>query len=84
MSPQNGDPITVPNQEIVLGCYYLTKFRKGDIGEDKIFSSPDEVIIAYDNDKVGLHAKIKVRIKGEMIETTVGQSYLQQDCSGRC
>jgi DNA-directed RNA polymerase subunit beta' len=73
MSPQNGDPITVPNQEIVLGCYYLTKFKKGDLGEDKLFSNPDEVLIAYNNGRVGLHAKIKVRIKGEMIETTVGR-----------
>lgn len=73
MSPQNGEPITVPNQEIVLGCYYLTKFRKGDKGEDKMFSSPEEVVIAYDSGKVALHAKIKVRVKGEIIETTVGR-----------
>ncbi len=73
MSPQNGDPITVPNQEIVLGCYYLTKYKKGDLGEDKMFSSPEEVVIAHSSGKVGLHAKIKVRIKGEIIETTVGR-----------
>lgn len=73
MSPQNGEPITVPNQEIVLGCYYLTKYKKGDLGEDKTFSSPEEVVVAHNNGKVGLHAKIKVRIKGQMIETTVGR-----------
>ena len=73
LSPQNGDPITVPNQEIVLGCYYLTKYKKGDKGEGKIFANTDEVVIAYDSGKVGLHAKIKVRIKGELIETTVGR-----------
>jgi DNA-directed RNA polymerase subunit beta' len=73
LSPQNGDPITIANQEIVLGCYYLTKYRKGDLGEDKVFSSPDEVVIAYNNHRVGLHAKIKVRIKGEIIETTTGR-----------
>ena len=39
LSPQNGDPITVPNQEIVLGCYYLTKFRKGDKGEENYFQT---------------------------------------------
>ncbi len=73
LSPQNGDPITIANQEIVLGCYYLTKYRKGDLGEDKIFSNMDEVIIAHNNNKIGLHAKIKVRINGELIETTTGR-----------
>ena len=73
LSPQNGDPITIANQEIVLGCYYLTKFKKGDVGEGRLFSNPEEVVIAYNTSKVGLHAKIKVRIDGELIETTVGR-----------
>src|SRR5205085_11066425 len=73
LSPQNGEPIAIGNQEIVLGCYYLTKYRKGDTGEDRVFSSPDEVIIAYDSGKLGLHAKIKVRRNGEMLETTTGR-----------
>ena len=78
LSPQNGDPITVANQEIVLGCYYLTKMRKGDIGEGKIFSNKEEVIIAYNAVKVGLHAKIKLRLKGQIIETTVGRVIFNQ------
>lgn len=78
LSPQNGTPIIVPNQEMILGCYYLTKELKGDIGEGKIFSSPEELIIAYNNKKVGLHAKIKVRIKGEIIETTTGRVIFNQ------
>ncbi|HEY3249681.1 MAG TPA: DNA-directed RNA polymerase subunit beta', partial [Ignavibacteria bacterium] len=78
LSPQNGDPITVANQEIVLGCYYLTKMRKGDLGEGKIFSNPDEVIIAYNTGNVGLHARIKVRTKGKVIETTVGRVIFNQ------
>lgn len=73
LSPQNGAPITIPNQELILGCYYLTKELPGDLGEGKIFSSSDEVILAFDNKKVGMHARIKVRIKGEIIETTVGR-----------
>ncbi len=73
LSPQNGDPIAIANQEIVLGCYYLTKYKKGDAGEDRIFSSADEVTIAYDSGKLGLHAKIKVRIKDQIIETTTGR-----------
>lgn len=78
LSPQNGDPITVANQEIVLGCYYLTKFKKGDLGEGKLFSNAEEVVIAYNTGRVGLHAKIKVRINGELIETTVGRVIFNQ------
>jgi DNA-directed RNA polymerase subunit beta' len=73
LSPQNGDPIAIANQEIVLGCYYLTKLKRGDLGEGKLFSSKDEVIMAYDAGKIGLHARIKVRIDGEMVETTTGR-----------
>jgi DNA-directed RNA polymerase subunit beta' len=73
LSPQNGDPIAIANQEIVLGCYYLTKMKKGDIGEGKRFSSIDEVIVAYNTGKIGLHAKINVRLDGEIIETTTGR-----------
>jgi DNA-directed RNA polymerase subunit beta' len=78
LSPQNGSPIVVPTQDIVLGCYYLTKYKEGDKGEGMTFSSPEEVIIAYDNRVVGLNAKIKVRINGEMIETTTGRVIFNQ------
>ncbi|MGH2575821.1 MAG: DNA-directed RNA polymerase subunit beta', partial [Ignavibacteria bacterium] len=78
LSPQNGDPIAIATQEIVLGCYYLTKQRKNDKGEGKIFSNKDEVIIAYNSNKIGLHAKIKVRIDEEIIETTTGRVIFNQ------
>src|SRR5674476_131785 len=78
LSPQNGGPIVVPTQDIVLGCYYLTKLREGDLGEGMLFGSPEEVIIAYNNGVVGLHAKIKVRIDNEMIETTTGRIIFNQ------
>ncbi len=73
LSPQNGAPITIPNQEMILGCYYLTKELKGDKGEGKIYASPEEVLIAHDNKMLGLHARIKVRINGQIIETTTGR-----------
>ncbi len=73
LSPQNGSPIVVPTQDIVLGCYYLTKLRDGDKGEGMIFSSPEEVIIAYNNRVIGLHAKLKVKIDSELVETTTGR-----------
>ena len=78
LSPQNGSPIVVPTQDIVLGCYYLTKLRENDIGEGMVFYSPEEVIIANDNKVVGLHAKIKVKIDGKFIETTTGRVIFNQ------
>ncbi len=78
LSPQNGSPIVVPTQDIVLGCYYLTKFKEGEKGEGMTFGSTDEVIIAYNSRVVGLHAKIKVRIDGQIIETTVGRVIFNQ------
>ncbi len=72
-SPADGRPIDTPTQDIILGCYYLTKEKPGEKGEGKIFSDPDEVIIAYSDKEVGLHARIKVRIDGKIIETTVGR-----------
>lgn len=78
LSPQNGSPIVLPTQDIVLGCYYLTKMREGDKGEGMQFPSTEEVIIAYDTGVVGLHAKIKVRIDGQLIETTVGRVIFNQ------
>lgn len=78
LSPQNGSPIVVPTQDIVLGCYYLTKKRDGDLGEGMTFGNAEEAIIAYNNKVVGLHAKVNVRIDGEMIETTTGRVIFNQ------
>ena len=78
LSPQNGGPIVVPTQDIVLGCYYLTKLKEGDLGEGMMFGSAEETIIAYNNGVVGLHAKIKVRIDNQMIETTTGRIIFNQ------
>ncbi|MDP3787084.1 MAG: DNA-directed RNA polymerase subunit beta' [Candidatus Omnitrophota bacterium] len=72
-SPANGSPITTPTQDIVLGCYYLTQEKDGDKGEGKTFSDTDEALIAYQDKQVGLHAKVKVRINGKLIDTTPGR-----------
>jgi DNA-directed RNA polymerase subunit beta' len=66
-------PLAAPSQDIVLGCYYLTKFRLGEKGEGKVFSDIHEVRAAYDSDEIGLLAKVKVRMDGELVETTVGR-----------
>jgi len=73
LSPASGAPIVTPTQDQVLGCYYLTKSRTGDAGEGLSFSSTEEVIIAYNFGRVGLHARIKVRIGGHIEETTTGR-----------
>jgi DNA-directed RNA polymerase subunit beta' len=78
LSPAHGAPIVTPTQDQVLGCYYLTKSRTGDVGEGLIFSSPQEAIIAHDHGKAGLHARIKVRIEGKLVDTTTGRVLFNQ------
>jgi DNA-directed RNA polymerase subunit beta' len=93
LNPANGAPVAVPSQDMVLGLYYMTKARKNSKehkvkGEGIIFYSAEEVVIAYSEGKVDLHAMIKVRIenlkneKGELvkgiIETTVGRVMFNQ------
>ncbi|OVE80707.1 DNA-directed RNA polymerase subunit beta' [bacterium K02(2017)] len=76
LSPANGKPIIVPTQDMVLGLYYMTRERPFSKGEGLLFSNVDEVQVAYDHDKIALQAKIKVRIDGEVIETTTGRCIL--------
>jgi DNA-directed RNA polymerase subunit beta' len=78
LSPANGKPIIVPTQDIVLGLYYMTRQRKGAVGEGRRFSSMEEVRIAYDQMDVQLHATITVRAFGKYIETTVGRCLLYE------
>ncbi|HMA58878.1 MAG TPA: DNA-directed RNA polymerase subunit beta' [Halanaerobiales bacterium] len=73
LAPADGNPITVPTQDMVLGIYYLTTIKEGIKGEGKIFSRPAEAIKAYDTDKIYLQAPIKARIDGEIIDTSVGR-----------
>jgi DNA-directed RNA polymerase subunit beta' len=73
LSPAHGKPLTIPSQDMVLGCYYLTKVRGGAKGEGRIFANFSEVRIAYDQGVVALQARIKVRLKGELVDTTVGR-----------
>ncbi len=78
MHTQNGNPISVPSQDMVLGVYYLTKYKPGVKGEGKSFGKPEEVIIAHNNNQLDLHAKIKVRYDDKIIETTTGRVILNQ------
>ena len=82
LSPAHGKPIIVPTQDIVLGLYYMTREKRSGKGEGKIFSSPEEVRMAYDAGEVDLHAVIKVRLGAdghtERVETTVGRVLLRE------
>ena len=75
LHPANGQPIAVPSQDMILGAYYLTKVKNSDLGEGKIFGSIEEVVIAYENRVVGLHAKINLKHKDNWLKnTTVGRA----------
>ena len=78
LSPANGKPIIIPTQDIVLGIYYMTRERPSAKGEGKVFSNSEEVRIAYDANEIDLHARIKVRLDGELVETTVGRILLKE------
>ena len=81
IKPQDGKPVTVPTQDMVLGSYYLTLKDDTEIGTGKVFSSREEAVLAYNNHAVGLHAPIKVRVtkiinglpRTGMIDATVGR-----------
>ena len=87
LNPANGAPITVPSQDMVLGLYYITKIRPGAKGEDMKFYSAEEVIVAYNEKAIDMHAKIFVRLpadkqdpsKGtQMVETSAGRIIVNQ------
>jgi len=71
--PSSGRPIAIPSQDIVLGCYYLTKIRPKAKGEGMIFCGENEATMAHSEGFIDTHAKIKVRIDGQLIETSVGR-----------
>jgi len=84
-SPADGGPLAVPSQDMVLGLYYITKAKANQKGEGMRFTSVDEVRQAYDQDKVALHAKIKLRDpdgSGEIIDTTVGRVIFNETIPG--
>ncbi len=73
LNPANGRPIAIPSQDIVLGCYYITKLLPGGKGEGKVFSSPRGALMAQQAGAISLHAPIKCKVNGNMIETSAGR-----------
>ncbi|HEY0544627.1 MAG TPA: DNA-directed RNA polymerase subunit beta' [Pyrinomonadaceae bacterium] len=70
LSPASGQPIAVPSQDIVLGCYYLTRDKPGAKGEGRVFASLEEVLLALDAKEVTTQTPIKLRIEGDLIDLT--------------
>lgn len=87
LKPSAGEPIVSPSQDMVLGCYYLTKILDGKKGEGRSFVSPEDGIFAYNLEQVHLQAKVRIRINGEIIETSVGRvifnEILPEECDYR-
>ena len=73
LKPQDGKPVTIPSQDMVLGSYYLTIDRDTEPGAGKVFRDPDEALMAYNEGIVGIHAPIKVRMTREINGKTVSK-----------
>lgn len=82
LKPSDGEPVTVPTQDMILGIYYLTLEKDGEPGEGKIFMDENEARLAYDNHVITLHSKIKVRktltnadgyYESQIVDTTAGR-----------
>ncbi len=66
LKPMDGRAVTVPTQDMILGSYYLTMDKPGEVGEGRVFRDFDEAVMAYENKQLGLHAPIKVRVEKEI------------------
>ncbi len=73
LSPANGAPIAVPSQDIVLGCYYLTKSKAGAVGEGRLFAHIDDVVVALENGELETLTPIRLRYSGPLIDLTVAR-----------
>ena len=73
LSPASGSPLATPSQDMVIGIYYVTMGRKGAKGEGMSFYGPEEVVLAHQLGELDLHARVNVRMNGELIKTTVGR-----------
>ncbi len=86
LKPQDGKPVTVPTQDMILGSYYLTMEEDGEPGEGTYFKDVEEALLAYQNGDLGLHAKVYIRmykkingeLKSKKVETTVGRVIYNQ------
>jgi DNA-directed RNA polymerase subunit beta' len=73
LAPSSGEPIVTPSQDMILGAYYITSHKEGVKGEWNMFASIDDASHAYDANELSVHALVRVRVNGEIIETTYGR-----------
>jgi DNA-directed RNA polymerase subunit beta' len=71
LSPAHGRPLTIPSQDMVLGCYYLTLEKRGQKGEGRIFGTPEEALLAMENKEISLQSSIKLRFTGPFMNLAV-------------
>lgn len=73
LKPASGEPVVQARYDIVFGCFYLTRYRENALGENKVFAGKNEAILAYDMNIIDVRAKVKIRMNGELVETSVGR-----------
>ena len=73
LKPASGEPVVQARYDIVFGCFYLTRFKEGGLGENKLFANKNEAILAYHSGEINVRAKINVRIENEKTQTSVGR-----------
>lgn len=78
LKPSDGRPVTMPTQDMIIGLYFLTLERDGQEGEGRAFSSVAEAIMAFDRKEIRLQSKVKIRIEGDLKDTTLGRAIFNQ------
>jgi len=78
LKPSDGRPVTMPTQDMIIGLYFLTLDRSGQLGEGRAFASVAEAIMAFDRKEITLQAKVKLRIEGTTLNTTLGRALFNE------
>ncbi|MBC7592435.1 MAG: DNA-directed RNA polymerase subunit beta' [Kineosporiaceae bacterium] len=78
LKPSDGRPVTMPTQDMIIGLYFLTLDRSGHVGEGRAFASVAEAIMAFDRKEITLQAKVKLRIEGKTLDTTLGRAIFNE------
>ena len=78
LKPSDGRPVATPTQDMIIGLYYMTTHTEGAVGEGKAFGSIAEAQMAFDSKALDIQAKVKIRIDGQLVETTLGRALFNQ------
>ena len=83
LKPSDGKPVATPSQDMIIGLYYMTTIKEGGLGEGRVFGSLAEAQLAYDAHTLDVQSLVKIRINGEIKETTLGPHSICSDTSRR-